>query len=44
VSGLGRHLGVVNGNELACFGELVLSLLEAGRQLDNWLEAAVLPA
>jgi hypothetical protein len=40
----GRHLGVVNGNELAGVGELVLGLLELGRQLDDRLEASVLPA
>jgi len=40
----GRHFGVVNGNELAGFSELVLGLVELGRQLDNRLEAAVLPA
>jgi hypothetical protein len=40
---LGRHLGVVNGNELARFGELVLGLFELGRQLDDRLEASVLP-
>ena len=43
VSGLGGHLGVVNENELARFGELVLGLLELGRQLDDRLEASVLP-
>src|SRR3954466_3778970 len=43
-SGLGRHLGVVNGNELAAVCELVLDFLESRRQLLDWLEAAVLPA
>jgi hypothetical protein len=40
----GRHLGVVNENELARLGELVLGLLESGRQLDDRLEASVLPS
>jgi hypothetical protein len=41
----GGHFGVVhNRNELAGFSELVLGLFELGRQLDNRLEAAVLPA
>src|SRR6185369_6159506 len=43
VSGLGRHLGVVNENELARIGELVLGLLKLRRQLDDRLEASVLP-
>jgi hypothetical protein len=41
---LGGHLGVVNGNELAHVRELVFTLLEFGRQLDDGGEAAVLPA
>src|SRR5258707_11162697 len=40
----GHHVWVVNGNELAGFGELVLGLLELGRQLDDRLEATVLSA
>jgi hypothetical protein len=42
--GLGGQLGVVNGNELARIGELVLGLFESGRQLEDRLEATVLPA
>src|SRR6185436_9180373 len=43
-SGLGGHLGVVNENELARVGELVLGLLELRRQLEDRLEASVLPS
>ena len=42
--GLGGHLGVVNRNELARLRELVLEFLAVGRQLDDRLEPAVLPA
>src|SRR5436190_3000919 len=43
-SGLGGHLGVVNENELARVGELVLGLLKLRRQLGDRLEASVLPS
>ena len=40
----GGHLGVVNRNELAHLRELVFVFLQLGRQLDDRIEPAVLPA
>jgi hypothetical protein len=37
----GRHLGVVNGNELAGVRELVFFLLETRRQLDQRRQSSV---
>jgi len=42
--GLGRHLGVVNGNELARLRELVFRPVQPRRQLDDGGESSVLPA
>ena len=41
---LGGHFGVVNGNELADFHELVLGLLQLGRHLDHRHQPTVLAA
>jgi hypothetical protein len=40
--GLGGHLGVVNGNELACLRELVLEFSESVGEFDNGAEPLVL--
>jgi hypothetical protein len=42
--GLGGHLGVVNGNELARLRELVFGLPDAVRQIDDGDEALMFPA